>query len=104
MQADDAVRIRHMTDAVEDAIEFVQARSRVDLGNDKMLQFALVRAIEVIGEAARKVSAAGRAELPLLSWAAITGMRNRLIHAYLTSIWISCGSPQRRRFRSCVLN
>jgi uncharacterized protein with HEPN domain len=68
MQAEDAVRVRHMIDAVEDAMEFVRARNRADLGKDKMLQFALVRAIEVLGEAAGKVSAAGRAELPLLPW------------------------------------
>ena len=69
MQAEDAVRVRHMIDAVEDAMEFVTTRSRVDLEKDKMLQFALVRAIEILGEAAGKVSAEGRAELPLGVWA-----------------------------------
>jgi uncharacterized protein with HEPN domain len=47
-----------------------------------MLLFALVRAVEVIGEAASKVSAAGRSELPDIRWVAIVGMRNRLVHAY----------------------
>ena len=93
MQAEDAVRVRHMIDAVEDAMEFVSTRSRADLEKDKMLQFALVRAIEVLGEAAGKVSAAGRAELPLMPWAAITGMRNRLVHAYfdvdLDILWVT---------------
>ena len=93
MQAEDAVRVRHMIDAVEDAMEFVSTRNRADLEKDKMLQFALVRAIEVLGEAAGKVSAAGRAELPLLPWEAITGMRNRLVHAYfdvdLDILWVT---------------
>ena len=93
MQAEDAVRVRHMIDAVEDAMEFVSTRSRADLEKDKMLQFALVRAIEVLGEAAGKVSAAGRAELPFMPWAAITGMRNRLVHAYfdvdLDILWVT---------------
>ena len=90
MQAEDAVRVRHMIDAVEDAMEFVSTRNRADLEKDKMLQFALVRAIEVLGEAAgKKVSAEGRAELPLLPWAAITGMRNRLVYAYFdVNIWM----------------
>ena len=93
MQAEDAVRIRHMLDATEDALEFVSTRNRADLEKDKMLQFALVRAIEVLGEAAGKVSAEGRAEFPLLPWAAITGMRNRLVHAYfdvdLDILWVT---------------
>lgn len=93
MQVEDAVRVRHMIDAVEDAMEFVSTRNRADLEKDKMLQFALVRAIEVLGEAAGKVSAAGRTELPLLPWAAITGMRNRLVHAYfdvdLDILWVT---------------
>lgn len=47
-----------------------------------MLLFALTRAVEITGEAASKVSDAGRAELPLLPWQQIVGMRNRLVHAY----------------------
>lgn len=44
--------------------------------------FALVRAVEIVGVAASKVSAAGRAELPNLPWAQASAMRNRLVHAY----------------------
>jgi uncharacterized protein with HEPN domain len=44
--------------------------------------FALVRAIEIIGEAASKVSQETRDETLQIPWKAITGMRNRLIHAY----------------------
>ena len=47
-----------------------------------MLRFALVRAVEIIGEAASKVSFDTRATAPLVPWPAIVSMRNRLIHAY----------------------
>lgn len=47
-----------------------------------MLQFALVRAIEIIGEAASKVSRETRAAAGQIPWRAVTGMRNRLIHVY----------------------
>ena len=47
-----------------------------------MLLFALVRAIEVIGEAAGQVSKAARSEAPDIPWPLIVSMRNRLIHAY----------------------
>ena len=43
-----------------------------------MLLFALVRAIEIVGEAAGKVTAETQAELPDLPWSSIVGMRNRL--------------------------
>jgi len=82
MRPDDLVRLKHMQDATASALRFVSGRSRQDLDSDEMLLFALVRAVEVIGEAASKVSAAGRAELPDIRWAAIVGMRNRLVHAY----------------------
>lgn len=82
MRPDDLVRLKHMHDATASALRFVDGRTRQDLDSDEMLLFALVRAVEVIGEAANKVSAAGRADLPDIRWAAIVGMRNRLVHAY----------------------
>jgi uncharacterized protein with HEPN domain len=45
-------------------------------------QNAVIRALEVIGEAAVKVSSAFRAAQPAISWREITGMRHRLIHGY----------------------
>jgi uncharacterized protein with HEPN domain len=61
---EDAVRLRHMLDAAREAMRFMQGRSRADLEADTMLQFAVVRAIEVIGEAAAQVSAPARERLP----------------------------------------
>lgn len=47
-----------------------------------MLLFAVVRAIEIVGEAASKISPAARAEHATIPWSAIIAMRNRLVHAY----------------------
>lgn len=47
-----------------------------------MLAFALVRAIEIVGEAATKISIETREQHPDIPWAVIIGMRHRLIHAY----------------------
>jgi uncharacterized protein with HEPN domain len=71
-----------MIDATESALEFVAGRVRQDLDSDLLLVFALVRAIEIIGEAASKVTLEGRASVPELPWSKIIGMRNRLVHAY----------------------
>jgi uncharacterized protein with HEPN domain len=84
MSPDDLWRVSHMIDAAEQALAFVQGRARSDLDADAMLQYALTRAVEVVGEAATKVSEAGRGEMPAVPWLQIVGMRNRLVHAYFS--------------------
>ena len=81
MDPRDQVRLQHLADALKSAIRFAQGRQRGDLDTDEMLLFALVRAIEIAGEAASQVTARP-AQLPDLPWASIIGMRNRLVHAY----------------------
>lgn len=71
-----------MVDAAETVASFVADRQRVDLDTDRMLLFALVRAVEVLGEAAARLSGDARAALPDIPWPRIVAMRNRLIHAY----------------------
>jgi uncharacterized protein with HEPN domain len=71
-----------MLDAARSAQEFAAGRSRGDLENHKMLLFAVVRAIEIVGEAASRISAETRLATPSIPWAEIVAMRNRLIHAY----------------------
>jgi uncharacterized protein with HEPN domain len=82
MRDDDRVRIVHMIEAAESALSFVHDRERADLDRDRMLLFGVVRAIEVIGEAAANVSQDTRTEAPAIPCPAIVSMRNRLIHAY----------------------
>lgn len=82
MRPEDQVRLRHMIEAGETVATFVAGRSRPDLDQDRMLAFALIRAIEIMGEAASRMSADARAEMPDVPWAPMIAMRNRLIHAY----------------------
>lgn len=82
MRDEDRVRLQHMIEAAESAIQFVAGRERSELDTDRMLLFAVIRAIEVIGEAASKISEEIRAVNGGIPWKAIIGMRNRLIHAY----------------------
>ncbi|MEO7273271.1 MAG: DUF86 domain-containing protein [Vicinamibacterales bacterium] len=76
------MRLRHMIDAAEAVASFIAGRDRPDLATDRMLLFAVVRAVEVLGEAAARTSPETRAEAPDVPWSAIVGMRNRLIHGY----------------------
>ena len=82
MRRDDAIRLRHMLDAAEEALGFAQSRKRHDLDNDRMFMLALVKDIEIIGEAAYQVSEETRRNLPEIPWDDILGMRHRLVHAY----------------------
>ncbi len=82
MHKEDKVRVQHMIDATDTVARFIADRKPEDLVQDEMLRMALTRAIEIIGEAASKVSAEGREECPDIPWRAIVGMRNRLVHAY----------------------
>jgi uncharacterized protein with HEPN domain len=71
-----------MIEAAESAINFVTGRQRADLNSDQMLLFALVRAIEVVGEAASRVTEITRRSAADIPWSSVVSMRNRLIHAY----------------------
>lgn len=82
MRAEDRIRIRHMIDAAGRAERFLTGRERADLDSDDMLLFALVRCVEIIGEAAAKVSGETRLATSTIPWRDIVAMRNRLIHAY----------------------
>ena len=82
MAKSDFVRLRHMLEAAQICLNFVADKKRRDLENDKMLSFAVVRALEIFGEAAAHISKSFQLKHPKIEWKAIVGMRNRLIHAY----------------------
>lgn len=82
MRPEDRIRIEHMLNACQSAVRFIAGRQRVDLDEDEMLRFALVRAIEIIGEAASRVSPEARQLRPAVPWREAVGIRNRLVHAY----------------------
>ena len=88
---EDPVRVRHMLDAAEEALDFAHGRSRADLDTDRMFARAVVQDIEILGEAAGKVGQETQDRYPDIPWAAIIGMRNRLIHGYfdidLDRVW-----------------
>lgn len=82
MLTEDQIRVQHMIDAAESAAQFLDGRQRCDLDSDRMLLFAVVRSIEIIGEAAGRVSMETRETSLEIPWNAIISMRNRLIHGY----------------------
>jgi len=84
---EDVVRLRHMLDAAQKARQFIEGRSRAEVERDEPLTFALMRLLEIIGEAAKNVSAETRQRYPGIRWKEIGGIRDRLIHGYFDVDW-----------------
>ena len=91
MQPSDGDRLQDMLEAAQKARHHAAGKTFDDLESDELLQLALVRLIEVIGEAAKYVSGPTRDSLPEIPWSQVAGTRDRLIHGYstvdLTVVW-----------------
>ena len=87
----DLIRLRHMRDAVEKIEEYTDGCERSDLETDELLALAIVRLLEILGEAAARISPQTQQSLSGIPWRQIVGMRNRLIHGYfdvdLNIVW-----------------
>ncbi|MCM3875449.1 MAG: DUF86 domain-containing protein [Thermoanaerobaculia bacterium] len=82
-QHEHLLRLRHMLEAAAEAIDLARGKNRRDLTEDRVLQLALTRLVEIVGEAASRVPKDEQDRLPGIPWVDIVGMRNRLVHAYM---------------------
>ena len=64
------------------ALSYVEGVAREDFMRDTKLQDSIIRRLEIVGEAAGRLSTRFREENPAIPWAEIRGMRNRMIHRY----------------------
>jgi uncharacterized protein with HEPN domain len=78
----DQARLRHMLDHAVEAVALTHGRTREDLDADRLLNLSLVRLLEIVGEAAARLSPKTRDAHPEIPWPDIIGLRNRLIHGY----------------------
>jgi len=79
---DPKVLFRHMLTHAQEVVILSRGKIRSDLDTDRLLNLALVRLLEIIGEAANRVPENIQERFPELPWAQMIGMRNRLIHGY----------------------
>ncbi len=79
---DTLIRIHDMRDHAREAIDLAQNRTRADLDHDRVMSLALVRLVEIVGEAASRIPREVQERHSKIPWAEITGMRNRLVHGY----------------------
>jgi uncharacterized protein with HEPN domain len=71
-----------MRDHAREAVNLLRGKTREGLESDRILGLAVVRLLEILGEAANRVPAQERSRLPQIPWREIISLRNRLIHAY----------------------
>jgi uncharacterized protein with HEPN domain len=74
--------LRDILEAACKAVEFVDEIGRENLTDDDKTQYAVIRALEIIGEAARRIPGSFREKHPDIPWSEMAGMRDKLIHDY----------------------
>ncbi|MCI0492372.1 MAG: DUF86 domain-containing protein [Planctomycetes bacterium] len=79
---DPTASLQDMLDYARKAVRICGDRSQGDFETDEILQLAVVRALELVGEAATRVPQDVRNQHPTIPWQDIVGTRNRLIHGY----------------------
>lgn len=80
-----------MIDAAREALRSATKHTRADLDRDHVWVLGLVKCVEIVGEAASRVSEGTKQRCPQIPWAQIVAMRNRLVHVYfdidLDQVW-----------------
>lgn len=74
--------LRHILDEAEFISKSISGRTREAFLADEVLKRAVVRSLEIIGEAAKHVPDSARSRSPGIEWRAMAGIRDRLIHDY----------------------
>lgn len=84
MQKDDLVYLKYMYDTALKAWRKVEGKSRADYDANEDLRLALAHLVQIIGEAARRVSAPTCQNHPNIPWSEIIGMRHKIVHDYMS--------------------
>lgn len=83
MKEDDRLYASHMLETAQKALRLAAGKTRAQYDSEETLRLALIHLIQVIGEAARRVSRQFRENHSSIPWDDITGMRHRIVHDYL---------------------
>ena len=78
----DKERLLHIIEAIDNIFEFIENKSFESYKNDKMLRFAVVKNLEIVGEAAYLLTKDFKLENTAVEWNEMIGMRHILVHGY----------------------
>lgn len=84
MQKDDLVYVGHMLDKTLEAMNLVKGKDRTDYDSEASIRYALAHLLQIIGEAARRISPDFCKVHPEIPWKAIIGMRHKVVHDYMS--------------------
>jgi uncharacterized protein with HEPN domain len=93
MQRDDTVYLRHVVDAITKIETYLTGIDETTFHTQSLVQDGVIRQLEIIGEAVKRLSPAARNLAAQIPWSAIAGMRDKLIHDYfgvnLDQVWLT---------------
>lgn len=81
-QRDDLVYINDIIESIDQIFSYTAHKTEFDFSNDLLVQDAVIRRFEIIGEAASKISSSFKEKYPEIEWSLMKDMRNKLIHEY----------------------
>ena len=91
MIKDDLAYIEHIQDCIRKINEFSNGLSLKEFKTNEMVQDAIIRNIEIIGEASKKISKDTKQTYYKIPWKEFAGMRDKLIHDYLGAMLLLSG-------------
>ena len=78
----DKMRLLHIIEAIDNIVEFSEGISFEEYQSNKILRFAIIKNLEIIGEATYLLTKKFKLEHPETEWETITYMRHVLVHGY----------------------